>query len=82
MTCQNREIKVISESLAKMIILVQLPGQIGVPKSALQVRYVQTPKADTRSSGLHLTINLKKGATSEVHKFEKSFLGKDIMGFH
>jgi hypothetical protein len=31
---------------------------------------------------LHLTINLKKGATSEVHKFEKSFLGKDIMGFH
>jgi hypothetical protein len=50
MTCKNRENKVISESLAKMIRLVQLPGQIGVPKSALQVRYVQTPKADTRSN--------------------------------
>jgi hypothetical protein len=35
-----------------------------------------------RSSALHLTINLKKRAISKVHKFEKSFLGKEIMGFH
>jgi hypothetical protein len=32
-TCKNRENKVISESLAKIRRLVQLPGQIGVCKS-------------------------------------------------